>query len=104
MEIPFTRYKLPDGRKSIVIWDTDHAISIGSDFTKEHEVKAQTLMNAGCRFEIEILSTGVVHMDCQTADGETVLANALCKNSNEVPPNVIALIEKAYDAWRWRPA
>jgi len=52
--IPFTQYVLPNGRK----------VEGGFDRSAEVEQLAVELNAAGYRFEAEVLSTGVVSLDC----------------------------------------
>jgi len=99
MLIPFTQFMRPDGRRVSNPWDTKDPISVNAGFTEEHEQKALALVEAGCRFEVEVLMNGRVHMDCQTSDGETVLANTVCDNDTQVPDHVKHLIERAHEAF-----
>lgn len=54
MLIPFTQYLCPHGRKTEVSIEVDQATG---DMAKE-------LINAGARFEVEELRTGLVSLEC----------------------------------------
>ncbi len=58
------------------------------------EAKAAEIVQHGCFFEIEILRTGYVNMDCQR--GEDMLCGELCQNGPEVPEHVAMLVNRAY--------
>jgi len=57
MTIPFTQYHLPNGRRTQEEFETDSA-SI--------EYLAHKIIEAGGRFEAEILTTGEVSVTCVT--------------------------------------
>lgn len=84
MSIPFTQFKMPHGHEVCVTIDRSRAI----------EGKALTLMEAGYRFEIEMLMTGDVNMEC--IRGEDCIAGELCTNGPAVPEAVDRMIERAY--------
>ncbi len=81
MEIAFTQFLMPDGRKRPMI--IDRPDDIGE--------KARQLAVSGCRFEIEMLTTGQISMTVERdrSDGEVdVLACEICSNG---PPVLIAV-------------
>ena len=78
MSIPFTQFLLPNGERRAVTVDT----------TPELEAIAHELIANGCRFEIELLRSGEIYMDCQI--GEELLANQLCPNDK----NTLITLEK----------
>lgn len=81
--IPFTQYLRPNGRpKEVYI-----------DLGIETENKAQQLIDCGCRFDIEILLTGIVSMTCE--QGDELLAMELAPNGPEIPGAVKRLIDSA---------
>jgi hypothetical protein len=84
--VNFKRYHLPDGHRSLEHYDVG----------EELEVKAQELTSAGWSFEMELLSTGVIHLDC--CDGEEQLWNVLCP-PEKVMVGVKAIVEKAHAEW-----
>lgn len=70
---------------------------------REDEIgqKAQALLDAGCRLEIEMLQTGVISMTVErdNENGETDdLGHELCNNGPEVPLAVDKLITEAMTA------
>ena len=88
MMIPFTQYMRPTGRQVDTVFDSSE---LGDDISD----KAKALLEAGCKFESEVLSTGEVHMDCQDIDGE-LLANVLADNGPVVVEKVGKLVEEAW--------
>lgn len=92
MNIPFTQYLMPDGRKRPVTWEaTSH----------EQEIKAQALLDAKAYFECEMLQTRDISLTCEIEDndGETVtLAHELCPNDEAVVKAVERLVERAHEA------
>ena len=80
MAIPFTQFLRPDGRKTSVV----------IDMSEEIELMARSLIERGYKFEIEELSTGMVHMDCSILGAEGPVALELCQNG----PPVIASVER----------
>ena len=80
MTIPFTQYHLPNGRRSLTEFETDSAAI---------DALAEKIIEAGGRFEMEILRTGEVSITCaaqvpdETNPGETYeadIAISLCRN------------------------
>lgn len=90
MLIPFTQFHLPNGRKTVEHFDA-------TSFPDEVKQKAQYLLGYGCRFEIELLRTGLVHADCSFSD-EGPLANFVCPNDAQLVEQVRILIERSYEA------
>lgn len=86
MIIPFTQFLRPDGRRMPVSIDTQEG---PETFSEEADELVQKLLDAGCKFEIEQLTTGMINMDCQTKSSE-LLAQELCENG----PAVIEAIQK----------
>jgi hypothetical protein len=84
MSISFTQFLRPNGRQT----------SVEIDMSEEIEGLAKTLVKAGCRFEIEELSTGMVNMECMLA--EYCISGELCSNGPEVPEAVETLVRTAY--------
>ena len=56
--IPFTQFLRPNGR----------ARQVAFEASGDTEEMAQSLIEKGARFEIEVLMNGVIHMDCQIGD------------------------------------
>lgn len=81
----FTQYLLPDGQK----------LPMEVERPAEIENKAAELVRLGCFFEIEILRTGLVNMDCQ--QGGDCICGELCSNGPPVPEHVDKLVNRAYD-------
>ncbi len=92
MNIPFTQFLLPDGRQRPVMWEcTSH----------EQEVKARALMDAGARFECEVLQTGAVSLTVEIVDNDgedQTLGHEICPNDEKVIQSVAKLVERAHEA------
>lgn len=90
MTIPFTRFVLPNGRRE------QTEIKRGPDI----ELKAEWLLGLGYKFEIEVLTTGHVHMDCSHPTLEVlddpVVANEVCPNGPEVLDAVDRMVTAAH--------
>lgn len=84
MSIHFTQFLRPNGRQ----------VQKEIDMPQEVEELAQILIKAGCRFEIEELSTGMINMECMVDD--VCVAGELSPNGPEVPKAVESLVRKAY--------
>lgn len=86
MSIKFTQFLRPDGRKVPVTIDRPEPI----------EKRAQEIIDAGYRFEIEELTTGQVHMTITGFDPsfgeEADLAHRICVNGPPVPTNIDEMI------------
>lgn len=87
MSVPFTQFLRPDGRQQ----------SVTIDRPTEVVEAAQQLIARGCRFEIELLRTGEVSMECcRTVDGETqTLAMEIVANGPPVCDAVDRLVRDA---------
>lgn len=85
MSIPFTQFMLPNRRR----------VQQTIDRSSEVEEKAQKLISEGFAFEIEILRSGIVNMDCTR--GDIVLGQELAMNDTDVPIKVDKLVNKAYE-------
>jgi len=89
MPIPFTQFMRPDGRK--------HPVTI--ERPPDIETLAKAIMQAGCRFEIEVLQTGAVSMEIVTdvpdPDLRNVVAIEICPNGPQVPEAVDRLVKSA---------
>lgn len=83
MTIPFTQFLMPDGRQKEVSIDRPEAIG----------TLARGLIDHGCVFEIEMLSTGEISMEVM--HGENSIAAEICLNGPEVPKAVDRLVEQA---------
>jgi hypothetical protein len=90
MSIPFTQFLMPDGRRKAVTIDS----------TPEIETKAKELIAAGYCFEIEMLMTGCIAMECCTPDGEEPLAFEICSNGPPVVDAVNKLVRDAHNNMR----
>lgn len=82
--IPFTQFLMPDGRKR------DEAISRPAHI----EAMAKELLNRGCNFEIEMLSTGEISLEVMR--GEESLAHELCSNGPAVPIAADSIVTQAF--------
>ena len=90
MIINFTQYVLPNGARRPLEIDTDK----NPLWTDEYEKMAQHLVDSHCVFEVEILTTGQIHMDCQY--GDEVLNSQICGNDSSVYDALIRLVKKSY--------
>ena len=90
MDIEFTQYMLPNGRTKLITIDID----------EETGKIARVLQENGVRFEIEILTTGVISMTAEMNDNdENLLAIELCPNGpgiEDVVTKLIATANKEY--------
>jgi hypothetical protein len=87
MSIPFTQYLMPDGRKREATFESD----------EETEKIASKLIKRGYWFDVEVLSTGLISMTCETlVDGDPEpIAHEICKNGPEVFEAVKRLVGTA---------
>lgn len=96
MAVPFTQYLRPNGRKAPVTIERPPEI----------EALARRLIEGGCTFELELLSTGVVSMECVGPTDEhgdpDSLAVELVPNGPGVPPAVDRLVADAVRVWATR--
>ena len=89
MEVHFTQFMRPDGRRKAHVIDRPDDIGLA----------AQELIDAGCHLDIEALRTGHISMSVEREDdeGETdVLSNRVCGNGPPVPVNVDEMIREAH--------
>lgn len=84
MPIPFTQFLMPDGRRT----------HVEIDRPPEIEAKAHSLIQCGCRFEIEMLRTGQISMTVERGEDET-LAIEVCPNGPDVPVCVDRIVVNA---------
>lgn len=90
MPIPFTQFLRPDGRRKQVLIDRPKAI----------EDDAQRLIDAGCHFDIEELTTGEISMTCEMDSlDEPTLGIRICDNGPAVPVNVDLLVRMSLAQW-----
>lgn len=89
MPIPFTQFKRPDGRK----------VPVTIERPPEVEALAKSIMQAGCRFEIEVLMTGQISMeivrDVPDPDIYDSIAREICSNGPAVDTAVDKMIRDA---------
>lgn len=73
----FTQYLMPDGRQVPVTIDRPPHI----------EAVAARLQESGCRFEIEMLSTGEISLEVVRGDRDEpeMAVNEICPNGPDVP-------------------
>jgi hypothetical protein len=90
MRIPFTQYLLPDGRTKAVYFETDEEVG----------EKAKALLEKGCHFDVEILTTGVVSLTCEK--DENLLAIELYENEAGSEKYVKQLVIGAVESLRKR--
>lgn len=90
MSIPFTQFIRPSGRPQPVTVDRPAEI----------EAMAQELIEAGYRFEIEVLTTGHINMDCVRPGADEPLAGELSRNGPEVLEAVDRMVTAAHTTWR----
>jgi len=87
LSIPFTQYLRPDGRQRIMRFDVVGDLA----------VEAKKIMDAGLRFECEILSTDEVSLTVfDEGIGENV-AIEICSNGPGVPIATARLIHAAVE-------
>lgn len=82
-EIPFTQYLLPDGRKR----------ETGIDRPDEVAAKAQRIIDAGHRFEAEVLTTGDVSLTIHNIADEEDVAIKVVPNGPGVGEAVDELVK-----------
>lgn len=83
MSIPFTQYLMPDGRKTKVTIDMPANV----------EQAAHALIEKGCHFDIEMLSTGMISMTCEKDDD--CLSIEVCPNDERVVAGVEKIVKSA---------
>lgn len=80
--IPFAQYLRPNGRVQRVFFDT----------TPELFFKAKRIIDAGLRFEAEVLQTGMVSFTIYDPQTEEDVASQLCPNGPGVEKAVADLV------------
>lgn len=90
MSIPFTQFILPNGERRPRTFNAD----------REVEALADELIAAGYRFEVEVLRTGQVHLDCCGAALDEPLAMQICDNGPPVVAAVERVVRDAHAAWK----
>ena len=80
--IPFTQYLRPNGRK----------VEVSIERPKDIYDKAMDIIKSGYRFEIEVLTTGHIHVSI--ADNEDDQTNEVVPNGPEVPIVVDRMIAR----------
>jgi hypothetical protein len=83
MSILFTQYFLPDG----------HTKPNSIDMPEDVEEKARKLIEKGCHFDVETLTTGMISMTCEKDD--EVLSISICENGPPVLNSVRYIIDVA---------
>lgn len=91
MLIPFTQYLRPNGRKKNISIEVDQATG---DMAKE-------LINAGARFEVEELRTGLVSLECINTNVDEddymfCLSSQLVPNGPGMKEAVAELVSEAH--------
>lgn len=84
MDIEFTQYVLPDGRRKPVLIDRPDDVA----------QKARRIMDAGHRFECEILTTGEVSLTIHNIEDEEDVDIEVVPNGPEVPVAIDRMIER----------
>jgi hypothetical protein len=74
---------LPNGRQKQITIDMPEPV----------EEAAKNLIEKGCHFDIEILTTGAVSMTCEK--DEECIAIEICTNGEQVPIHVKKLVQTA---------
>jgi hypothetical protein len=85
-KIPFTQFLRPRGQRRQEFIERP----------KEILDKAEKLIKAGCRFEIEELMSGMINMDCQKADIDGPISMEVCSNGPAIENAVDRLVNNAY--------
>ena len=85
MSIAFTQYLRPFGRRQ----------SVSIDVPAEVEALASRLIAAGYVFEVEVLRTGHVSMDCSRPGDDEPVAHEVVENGQNVPNAVARLVHDA---------
>jgi hypothetical protein len=85
--IQFTQFLRPTGRP----------VDVEIERPGEIEGLADALVGIGAKFEVEVLSTGLVSFECLLhGDDDPLLSNQLCENGPEVPDIVDDLVKRAH--------
>ena len=83
-DIPFTQFLLPDGRQKAVTIDRPREVA----------ERVQFMIKMGCRFEIEMLSTGEISLAVE--HGDDTYAIEIVPNGPEVPLAVDRIVRDGY--------
>ena len=86
-DIPFTQFLFPDGAPRAML--VDRSVDIAT--------KADAVIKRGGRFEIEVLSNGVVSMTVEHRDHEIPVAIQLSPNGPPVLEAVDVLVMQAWE-------
>ena len=84
MDVPFTQYIRPSGRP----------VPVRIDRPDDVAAKAQRIIDAGYRFETEVLTTGMVSFTIYSPAVDEDMAIELVENGPEVPAAVDRLINE----------
>ena len=90
-DIPFTQYLLPDGKRRKITFPA-------SELEEGVLEMAQYLLDNGCRFDAEILQTGMISFTCERDDD--LISIQLCPNNPQVVASVNKLIKQSYEILR----
>jgi len=82
--IPFTQFVLPDGKRKQIEFETEN---------KEVADLAHALIEKGVKFEIEILTTGLINVEAMFND--ECIADGLCANGPPVVETVEKMVRRA---------
>lgn len=85
-EIPFTQFMLPHGRRNEISIERPEPIA----------EKARALLELGLSFQIEMLTTGQIHMTVSDTVNEEDLYAKVVRNGPDVPVAVDKMITEAY--------
>lgn len=88
VEIPFTQFMLPNGRRESTSIARPAAIA---------DV-AQRLIDSGHEFHVEMLTTGEISITCFNVADEVDIAIEVCPNGPEVPLAVDLVVATANEA------
>ena len=83
---------MPDGRKRQVFWECTN---------REQEIKSRALLDAGAKFECEMLMTGQMSATIEMKDNEgemQTLAHEICENTEAVINAITRLVERAHES------
>lgn len=88
--IKFTQFMRPNGHPVAVYWSPRVPVD-DSVFEMAYE-----LMRRGAVFEIEMLTTGEISMECGFPDDESPLSSVICEDGPNVHESVQTLIRHAH--------
>lgn len=84
--IKFTQYIMPDGDEREITIVRPHAVN----------KMAAELVEVGCSFDIEQLTTGEIYMTVEYGDLDEPLVNQICKNNEEIHAAVDGIVQTAH--------